>query len=454
MLMSAARFTAALTLVAAPLVATLPAAAAAERPLPPIKHVWTIMLENSDLVETLGTDAAQGSTYLSRTLAPMGAFVPNYFGTGHSSLDNYISMVAGQGPTPQTQGDCSDDAVIGGDYEHARFGVDGQALGTPAAIAAGTAGCVYPADVPTIADQLTAHGESWRTYAEDVDGSPATLRSTCQAARWAAQTNAAPGAQSVAFNDYKRKHDPLVYFHSITGLEPATGAPSAECDANEVGLGHLQGDLASSSSTPTWSYIVPNQCDDGHDMPCRDGRPGGVQQADLFLQTWVPRITGSPAFADGGLLIVTFDEGSEAFSCCNEVTSPNLPPNQDNGFAGPPSPLTNGGGQVGAFLISPYISPGTVSTQSYNHYSYLRSMEDLLRLDATAAIPGSDSAGHIGYAGSQGGSTANAPVSFGSDIFTNPDGPPGTDVPEVPYAALLPIAGIALLALVLRARRG
>ena len=245
---AAARLLTALALAASPL-ALVPQASAAD-PIPPVKHVWTIMLENSDLVETLGVDATQGSTYLSRTLAPMSAFVPNYFGTGHSSLDNYISMVGGQGPTPQTQGDCSDDAVIGGDYVHARFGADGQALGTPTAIAAGQAGCVYPADVPTIANQLTEHGKSWRTYAEDVDGSPATLRTTCQAARWASQTNAPPGAQPVAFNDYKRKHDPLVYFHSVTGLEPSSGSPSAECDANEVGLGRLPVDLASAATTP------------------------------------------------------------------------------------------------------------------------------------------------------------------------------------------------------------
>ena len=35
-----------------------------------------------------------------------GAFVPNYFGIGHASLDNYIAMVSGQPPNFQTQADC------------------------------------------------------------------------------------------------------------------------------------------------------------------------------------------------------------------------------------------------------------------------------------------------------------------------------------------------------------
>ena len=38
---------------------------------------------------------------------------------------------------------------------------------------------------------------------------------------------------------------------------------------------------------------------------------------------------------------------------------------------------TNGGGDTGSVLISPYIKPGTVSKRFYNHYSWLRTMEDL-----------------------------------------------------------------------------
>ncbi len=36
-----------------------------------------------------------------------------------------------------------------------------------------------------------------------------------------------------------------------------------------------------------------------------------------------------------------------------------------------------GGGDTGSVLISPFISPGSVSTTNYNHYSWLRTMEDL-----------------------------------------------------------------------------
>jgi hypothetical protein len=63
-----------------------------------------------------------------------------------------------------------------------------------------------------------------------------------------------------------------------------------------------------------------------------------------------------------------------------------------------------GGGQIGAVLVSRFIKPGTVSNIPYNHYSLLRSIEDFFDL------------GHLGYAGQNGLKT------FGSDVFTRPNG--------------------------------
>jgi hypothetical protein len=75
---------------------------------------------------------------------------------------------------------------------------------------------------------------------------------------------------------------------------------------------------------------------------------------------------------------------------------------------------TPGGGDTGSVLISPYIAPGSVSTADYNHYSWLRTMEDLFKV--AKASPGLDKKGHIGYAAQPG----LAP--FGPDVFTNPKG--------------------------------
>jgi hypothetical protein len=76
---------------------------------------------------------------------------------------------------------------------------------------------------------------------------------------------------------------------------------------------------------------------------------------------------------------------------------------------------TTGGGDTGSVLISPYIHPGSVSTVDYNHYSWLRTMEDLFNV--SWASRGLDGQGHIGYAAQPG----LAP--FGSDVFNNPQGP-------------------------------
>jgi hypothetical protein len=96
-----------------------------------------------------------------------------------------------------------------------------------------------------------------------------------------------------------------------------------------------------------------------------------------------------------------------------------------------PDPLWNatsatpGGGDTGSVLISPFIRPGTVSTVYYNHYSWLRTMEDLFNvkaghdhtpLPAGTVSGGLDGQGHIGYAAQPGLRP------FGRDVFNNPSG--------------------------------
>ena len=77
---------------------------------------------------------------------------------------------------------------------------------------------------------------------------------------------------------------------------------------------------------------------------------------------------------------------------------------------------TTGGGDTGDVLISPYIKPGTISDVDYNHYSTLRTLEDVFQVWRRS--PGLDGDGHIGYAAQPG----LAP--FGRDVFTNPLGFP------------------------------
>ncbi|MCW2967928.1 MAG: phosphoesterase, partial [Solirubrobacteraceae bacterium] len=341
-------------------IAAAPAVAA-----PPIKHVFVIVLENKDYDATFG--ASSKAPYLAHTLTSQGELLTHYYGIGHESLDNYIAMISGQAPNPQTQADCQ----IFTDFLPGTIGADGQAMGT---------GCVYPAAVKTVADQLTAKRLTWGGYMEDM-ANDITQAQTCRHPA----LDGRDGTQSAKAGDqYAARHNPFVYFHSIID--------SPTCAANDVPLDRL-GAALNADDVPNYVFITPNLCHDGHDTPCVDKQPGGLVSANAFLQQWVPQIRRSRAYHDGGLLVVTFDESeSGAEGCCVE-TAPNTP-NPGATSSGP------GGGRIGAVLLSPYIKPGTTDDTPYNHYSLLRSVEDVFGLAP------------LGYAAKSKG--------FGSDVYNGP----------------------------------
>ena len=147
----------------------------------------------------------------------------------------------------------------------------------------------------------------------------------------------------------------------------------------------LPGDLALASATPAFSFVVPDLCNDGHDAPCVTGTPGGLAQADAFLAQWVPKIMAAPAYRDGGLIVITFDEGSD----CSRLLRRDIRLQPDHPNVPVPGKNGPGGGRIGAVLLSPLIKPGTVSTVDYNHYSLLRTIEDIFGLPhlGDAAMP-------------------------------------------------------------------
>ena len=309
---------------------------------PPIRHVFIIVLENQPFEASFGPRSP--APYLARALPRQGALLTRYYGTGHYSLDNYISIVSGQAPNPDTQQDCP---VFREFVATGPAGAFGQLPGS---------GCVYPASVHTIADQLEAHGLGWMAYMEDMGKDPEREAATCAHAPIGAEDRT---ERATPKDQYAAKHDPFVYFHSIID-DPA------RCNAHVVGLDRLAGDLAQAATTPNFAFITPNLCHDGHDARCADGQRGGLAGIDRFLKLWVPRITGSPAFRKDGLLVITFDEGLTAEACCGEAGLPGGPA---------PGQFGPGGGRIGAVLLSPFIRGGTVSKRPYNHYSLLRSVE-------------------------------------------------------------------------------
>jgi len=322
--------------------------------LPAIQHVFIIVLENRNFDEVFGANSQ--APYLSQALVAQGALLTQYYAIGHRSTANYIAMISGQAPNDHTQNDC-------GTYSDFTAGAtvdgNGQAVGS---------GCVYPAAVHTIADELLAAGLTWKGYMEDMGKDPARESSTCGHPPLNGADNT---QQAEAIDQYAAHHNPFIYFHSLLD--------SGACAQRDVPLSGLSADLGSASTTPNLVFITPNLCDDGHDQPCANGAQGGLAQVDAFLQGIVPTITGSAAFQQDGVLLILFDEtdydgaGSDASACCGEPSGPNT---AHPGITGP------GGGRTGAVLISPFIKPGTVSNSPYNHYSMLRTLEDVFGVPA------------------------------------------------------------------------
>jgi phosphatidylinositol-3-phosphatase len=228
-------------------------------------------------------------------------------------------------------------------------------------------------------------------------------------------TAEAPSAAVPLGDAYATRHDPFMYFHSIIDY------PS--CNTHVVNLNALTQDLAEERTTPNYVFITPNLCSDGHDgsgtgaagSTCANGQPGGLTSADAFLKEWVPKIMASPAYQRDGLLIITFDESNyvqdvssnpttgqttvditfPGQTCCNQQPGPNLAGARPGTFTlvNTPTLVENivingyGGDRIGALLLSRFVNPGSTSSTAYNHYSLLRSLEDIFGLD-----------GHIGYA--------------------------------------------------------
>jgi len=421
---------AACVLLVAP-VAPVSLSAAPASPLPPIKHVFTIIFENQSFSNTFGP--GMPTPYLAKTVAGHGALLQQYYGTSHFSLGNYLSLVSGQAVTRANQDDCS----TNGDYpELSTNYADIQVKGMAAYGQVMGDGCIYPAGAKTVADQLTAQGLTWHGYMQDLGNDPTRETATCgqpingvgspdntQSAQ--VPPNFKRGGTLPVRDQYAAKHNPFVYFHSLLD--------SGLCAKNVGPLGTpekspLVDALRSVATTPNYTFITPNLCDDGHDTPCK--APGSLvgvhayEPEDAFLQKWVPIIVRSPAFQQDGLLIITFDESSltgtspsgvsvgyDGSGCCNEPSGPNTATPGFPPLAAPQYyqiPITtgsngiSGGGLTGTVLVSPFIKPGTVSTKPYNHYNTLRSVEDLFGLT------------HLGYADFPGTDD------FGPDVFGSP----------------------------------
>lgn len=141
----------------------------------------------------------------------------------------------------------------------------------------------YPG--PTLVDQLAARGVAWRAYLEDMPRA-CDLTDTY-----------GPGGYDV-------NHNPFLYFRSIRGTP-------AQC-AHDVPFSQFAGDLRAGSAAP-FVFVAPNLTHDMH-----DGTPA---QADAWLSEQFAAIFASTWYRQGGVVVVTSDEGETTDRVATVVVS-------------------------------------------------------------------------------------------------------------------------------------
>jgi phosphatidylinositol-3-phosphatase len=376
--------------------------------LPPVHHVFLIMLSDEGLGQTFGPGSQD--TYLSKTLPARGELIYNYYAVAGSELANEIALISGQGPNRQTIADCpAFTPVSPGTIAKRR----GEVIGN---------GCVYPTATATLPGELAAKGLTWKAYIGAMDLGPPGQATSCRHPTVGAKD---PDHVPRAGDSYVTWLNPFVYFNSLI--------KNKTCTKDDVGPEGLESDLQNPAKAPAFAYIAPSPCDDGSTQPCTPDAPAGLPPADSFLKTVIPEIEQSAAYKDHGLIAITFDQAPQSgadvdsSACCEFPTYPNLardsraaadptsttnttpatttptattpasttpttttPASTTPTTAAPPTPFggstgqtraTGGGGRVGLLLISRYVQKGSIdAVDYYNHYSLLATLEDMFGL--------------------------------------------------------------------------
>jgi phosphatidylinositol-3-phosphatase len=146
---------------------------------------------------------------------------------------------------------------------------------------------------------------------------------------------------------YAVKHNPAAYY---TGMR-------AQCRRWDVPMGTTASGFFASAlrggRLPSFAFITPNLCDDMHDCTVATG--------DGWLRRWMPAIIRSESYRSGATVVfITFDEGT-------------------------------GVNRVATLVVAPSTPSGTRSSTAFDHYSLLKTTEELLGIGAHLAHAGDPS---------------------------------------------------------------
>ena len=354
--------------------------------IPSLDHVFVIMMENHAYEQIVGNPS---SPFTNKYLGMANAST-NYFAVAHPSLTNYLEVVGGSNfgvlndNSPDWHnGSCTTNLASGTtSFEGASDTCPIRGSGTDAATpvfdtsnettppsitsvteidgiqsipaASGTVG-------KTIADQLAERGLTWKSYQESLP--PTGADKVNNSDGYFSDVNpisaTLPAESQTLINLYAVKHNPFVYFQSVQ--------EDAGSLANSVGFDGTRGlyeDLAS-GQVPSFSFIVPNQCNDQHGRgnagptcdfdPSSTGSQAGLNPAliyrgDQTIQALVKAIHASPAWNWGhNAIVLLWDENDYS-------ATPNV-------------------NRVLLTVETNYGVSGVQSNAFYTHFSLLRSLE-------------------------------------------------------------------------------
>jgi hypothetical protein len=229
-------------------------------------HVMIIVEENQDYSSIIGSSKAP---YLN-SLATTYASATNWYAVQHTSQTDYLELLSGSNQ------------------------------GYPNGI---------PYSAPTLVDELHTAGIPWQAYMEN-------MASSCS-------------RSSTSNGLYTANHNPFHYFTNYTGN---AGGWCSSANAGTEGILPYPGSSGlltalAGAGAPDFVWITPNNCDNMHGdtstgSPCGSSTNNQLITAgDTWLKNNVGSVISSSWFAQNGIIIITWDEGTTSQGCCG-LTAP------------------------------------------------------------------------------------------------------------------------------------
>ena len=313
---------------------------------PHYDHVIVIIAENQAAEKIIGSPHAPGLN----SLAAAYGIATRFYAEVHPSEPNYVAIIGGD-----TFGIHDDDAWYCKKGNLTRYCSSAAALQSYVD---------HTVTTRSLVDQLTEHNLTWKGYFESIPAAGSL------AVYYPDEQTPVPGVPNRL---YAAKHNGFVNFAAVQhdpGLR-----------AKLVGFDQLAQDLVS-GNFPNYAQIVPNQCNDMHGLDgqnvpndCLKGNDAQrIARGDEVISDLVAKIQSSPIWSAQGntAIVVTWDEANSG--------EQKIGPQGCCGFD-PISSANFGGGHIPTLVITNHGPRGKVDDSPYNHYSLLRTTEEVFGIE-------------------------------------------------------------------------